>query len=218
MNQIRGWTLVAIWLTVAMFMLFLDAIFPAVKDWLRVNQHLSGWAQAIGGLLAVLAVWLVARMQANAALAVDKERDRQMRVRHFQAAHLRLSNAAADLERLGRLDIFAHGGVLEVPRACRQIADDLGSPVGPELPSVIASHLSTGKAMLLEFAAIFERLGVYTNREQDLLRQDLAAIRQITLRGRNLCWALIERFASQEELREERSLRDALLALQDRRV
>lgn len=82
----RGWLLVLIWLLSTSIIWLLVAIAPGISGWMNSNQHLSGWAQALGGFLAIVGAWMLGRMQINVALAAERERERTTRLRHIQAA------------------------------------------------------------------------------------------------------------------------------------
>lgn len=74
MKQIQGWTLVVIWIIVAMALLFFHAIWPDTNAWLKEQQHLSGWAQFFGAMIAIgVAYYLGTRQSREARLLVQEQ-------------------------------------------------------------------------------------------------------------------------------------------------
>jgi hypothetical protein len=64
MAQIKGWTLVLVWFTAAFAIWFLASISPGVNVWLKDQQHLAGWAQAVGAIIAIFGAYLLGERQA----------------------------------------------------------------------------------------------------------------------------------------------------------
>lgn len=48
-----GWTVVVLW-TLAALLIWFFASLAQVSDWMYAKQHLAGWAQAIGAVIAIL--------------------------------------------------------------------------------------------------------------------------------------------------------------------
>lgn len=73
MAHIKGWTLVLVWTTTALSIWLFHTIWPGLNAWLKANQHLSGWAQFFGAVMAIGGAYHLGKMQAIAARALVRE-------------------------------------------------------------------------------------------------------------------------------------------------
>lgn len=92
-HEIQGWTLVAIWLAAAAVITFLASIADDVNRWLAANQHLSGWAQAIGGFAAIIGAFLVGNHAVISGRKLDVQRRAHDELRRLETIMALLSNA-----------------------------------------------------------------------------------------------------------------------------
>jgi hypothetical protein len=199
----NGLTLVATWIVVALTIWLGVSVGPAVDDWTKEHQHLSGWAQFVGGVLAISAAWWVGRMQIQASLTAERERDRQHRLRHLQAAYLAFSNVVADAEIMGKVNVLDERGPNEVVRLCREASSELLQVVPHEVPLMLSSQLSSLRALLLRSAAAIERVGTWTRVEEMEVKSDAALIRRVAFRGQTLSWTALGRTMTPQEVIEE---------------
>jgi hypothetical protein len=153
---------------------------------------------------------MLGRMQINAALAAERERERTTRLRHIQAAYLCFSDVLEDLRRIGDINTLASGAPQEVARLSRECAADLERLVIHELPAYLASPASNCKGMLRTFAAAIERLESFTAIEHGYIQSDAARIRRAVWRGQSLAWAALGRMMTEAEMAEERRWRAAI--------
>jgi hypothetical protein len=73
MVHFKGWTLVLMWITAGLTMWFFASIWPGLNGWLKEQQHLGGWVQAFGAILAIWGAYLFSERQAKAARALVRE-------------------------------------------------------------------------------------------------------------------------------------------------
>lgn len=70
----QGWLIVIFWLIVIGVIWFIHSVAPGINDWLRDKQHLSGWFQGIGGILAIFAAFLIGNQQIRASRKIEADR------------------------------------------------------------------------------------------------------------------------------------------------
>lgn len=73
MDHFKGWTTVVAWITTGLALLFFHAVWPGLNGWARENQHLSGWMQFIGAVLAIWGAYHFGERQAKAARTLVRE-------------------------------------------------------------------------------------------------------------------------------------------------
>lgn len=93
MEHVKGWTAVVVWLTVALALLFFHVTWPDLDAWLKDHQHLSGWAQGIGAILAILGAYHLASRQITTGRVLERERQLDEAVRRIQITVVILANA-----------------------------------------------------------------------------------------------------------------------------
>lgn len=98
LEKIGGWTPVVTWITAAGVLWFLHSIWPEVNGWLKDQQHLAGWAQALGSIVAMWAAYRLGQMQAFAARALIREQQLVEGLRLLQFIRKLLEHAQYQLQ------------------------------------------------------------------------------------------------------------------------
>jgi hypothetical protein len=93
----RGYFLVVLWTIIAGVIAFCAAIAPGVNVWMRDNQHLSGWVQAVGSVLAIVGALLVMQVQLESQRRSEAEKVRQGRLQQLHALLVILSTVEVDV-------------------------------------------------------------------------------------------------------------------------
>lgn len=73
MTPERGWMLVIFWVTGAACVWLFAAVWPDLNAWLRTEQHLSGWAEGVGSILAIYAAVRLAASQVRADRLLERD-------------------------------------------------------------------------------------------------------------------------------------------------
>jgi hypothetical protein len=200
-------------LATAFFVWFLASIAEDVNQWLAKNQHLSGWAQALGAALAVIAAWLLTRRQIAAGVAAERERDRLRRLQHLQLAHLIFSSLLTEAENMRGADLGSFGGREDIQRCCRTAATELDALVLHELPGVIALQASSARSILVQIEGRVSERDKLAATAQAFVKSSVVVLSRVATRGRNLAHSLAVRTATADELAQERAMRQELVEL-----
>lgn len=112
--------------------------------WLGQLGEITGWLQAIGGMLAVWAAFKVAGGQANAAKQTALEEKRLLRLLQLQVVQVFVSHASGDLGLLGDtilLRLMAPDAWAKSALERMVHAEELMAQIPPhEIPDVILLH------------------------------------------------------------------------------
>jgi hypothetical protein len=120
MSHIKGWTPVVVWITAGFAMWFFHTIWPEVNAWLQVNQHLSGWMQFAGAVLAILGAFYLGHRQAVAARALVQEQQFVEGLRLMQTIRKVLEHTKHTL-RVFREAWQLHGNVRQTIHECKRM-------------------------------------------------------------------------------------------------
>jgi hypothetical protein len=216
-----GLLLLFSWLAAAALIWLVAAVAGDVNAWLAKNQHLSGWAQAVGAGLAVIAAWMLTRQQIAAGIAAERERERERRLRHLQAAHLVFSGVLAEAEKMCKADLQNPNDKEDVARGCRTCFAELGTVIIHELPPVVAWQASSAQVFLVQIQDRVNPKGLMTQRDIDTTRRSAVVLARVAKRGQALAWSHVTRTATARELADEREMRwelDRLRAEVDRAI
>lgn len=85
--------LVVALLDAALAVWFFQTIWPGVDLWLKDNQHLSGWMQFLGAVIALIAAYHLGTRQAAAARALAREQQVVAALNTFDTIRVMLEHA-----------------------------------------------------------------------------------------------------------------------------
>lgn len=119
-EHIKGWTVALMWLTTALAIYFFSLIWPSLNAWLRTEQHLSGWMQFFGAILAIFGAYYLGERQAKAARALVSEQQLVEGLRLLQTVHNILDHTRYTL-RVFREAWELHGNVQQTIAECKRM-------------------------------------------------------------------------------------------------
>lgn len=208
MRQFSAPAMLLCLLLTALLLWFADSVASHINSWLDINDHLAAWAQAVGGVLAVLAAWAIGRHQVQTALAVERERQRQQHLKYLNAAYLIFSEAIADIDQMAKINILSGAGPGELVRVAEDVANSVDQTLISYLPPVVYANLSSLRAVLKAFIAAIKRRTLFTQVEVSIVAEDLARHRELALCGQTLTWDLIKITSTAAELAQELAMRN----------
>jgi hypothetical protein len=163
--RIQGWTLVSIWLTASAFIWLFSVVWPNINSWLKEQQHLSGWAQAVGVVVTVLAGFRMVRSQIRATQELESVKRQKELLLKTEIVYQLLGNALDAIDRahdalFGRylIDISGRTAALERGAEALEALPALEIP-GPGVAIAVVQMPSRMRRLVANVSRTHEALG-----------------------------------------------------------
>lgn len=209
----HGYSLVFWWLLAVGVLWLLGSLAPGINEWMKENQHLSGWVQGIGSLLAVVGAFTVMQMQINAERAAERERRRLQKVRSLHTTFQLLSYAAHDAGRIRNENMLLAGWCKFAAQAAREAADNLGllSPFEVDEP-MLFHRISSTKNLYVNLENAASAIAFIHSETLPSFVQLLTRIEEVAIAGRNQAFELLDLWWTAEERIQWRESGSAMVA------